>query len=216
MVVMCSTPFGVIEGFTRPYWGGRLRRSSAQRRSASSKGSQLPTTSLPNHRLVLNAVRRHRRVKRKQYRELVLPPECSTPFGVIEGFTQRWGYRVGTHSSAQRRSASSKGSPGQLDLTSGQVKCSTPFGVIEGFTGISRESATGIVKCSTPFGVIEGFTPSSLTSPRPLQCAQRRSASSKGSLCISVSCWESAMGAQRRSASSKGSPLSVECCRCRS
>jgi len=84
--------------------------------------------------------------------------QCSTPFGINEGFT----YRVG-------------GEFGEL------IVCSTPFGINEGFTRSSRRRRGAdyvlnafrhqrrihivlapmigcVVVCSTPFGINEGFT----------------------------------------------------------
>ncbi len=201
----CSTPFGVIEGFT----GIRALRwpnvPSAQRRSASSKDS-LGVEAVGNVKVL-----------------------CSTPFGVIERFTRQscHGYRhlevlnaVRRHrrvhaatprptcrpwSRAQRRSASSKGShwslyDDNLNLVGAQRRSASskgsrqerPHAAIQAYVlnavrrhrrvhGNLYSPRSPIRMCSTPFGVIEAFTCQCRASMPCLWCAQRRSASSKGS-----------------------------------
>ena len=63
--------------------------------------------------------------------------QCSTPFGIKEGFTR----------AAQCVSCCSK-----------HPKCSTPFGIKEGFTSSQTIGCCSTRACSTPFGIKEGFT----------------------------------------------------------
>ena len=182
---MCSTPFGVIVGFTRkrpPNWSrrrvlnafrrhrrvhataGRSRCAGphgAQRLSASSSGSRHRADRLaPVRRRVLNAFRRHRRVHR---RERVVPRSrvrCSTPFGVIVGFTDVTPRFVRLMTGAQRLSASSSGSLAILRPT--------PDDLNEGAQRLSASSS------GSP-------SPESDRKNDRRRCAQRLSASSSGS-----------------------------------
>src|SRR4051794_37917954 len=89
-----------------------MRESSAQRLSASSSGSHLTEPGRAVEGLI-----------------------CSTPLGVIVGFTMAAGWGAGMG-----------------------VYCSTPLGVIVGFTLITRVTVAALCDCSTPLGVIVGFT----------------------------------------------------------
>ena len=111
----CSTPFGDIDGFTKLRTVGwhafrrltaaleLLSRSGAQRLSATLMDSQ--TVRVPA--TVLN-------VGQRWYRF----PLCSTPFGDIDGFTDR---RCCLSATIQ-------------DAVIRRLPCSTPFGDIDGFT----------------------------------------------------------------------------------
>ena len=109
---MCSTPFGVIVGFTGGDGAHRFRTSSAQRLSASSSGSHAAHDHLGRHQRVLNAFRRHRRVHRRRSRR-------SRPSGgpVLNAFRRHrrvhpgHGFMLAVYcGGAQRLSASSSGS----------------------------------------------------------------------------------------------------------
>ena len=84
---MCSTPEGVIVGFTRTRWRGPPPDCSAQRPKASSSGSHRVHERVRGSCRVLNARRRHRRVHAKAGPGVRRVIECSTPEGVIVGFT---------------------------------------------------------------------------------------------------------------------------------
>ena len=84
---------------------------------------------------MLNAFRRHGWLHPPGSRTRPFRSTCSTPFGVMDGFTSR------------------RSSPISL-----AGRCSTPFGVMDGFTPRPARSAEICVMCSTPFGVMDGFT----------------------------------------------------------
>ncbi len=62
VLLLCSTPFGAIEGFTNKFIASWMPDTCAQRLSASSKGSQQLVPGGVAVVDVLNAVRHHRRV----------------------------------------------------------------------------------------------------------------------------------------------------------
>ncbi len=182
---------------------GRSARRSAQRLSASSKGSLAGDDRLINKRRVLNAFRRHRRVYPRPALPSPPPATCAQRLSASwKG--SRWScLPLGPmRRRAQRRSASSKGS--HLPSAAACQRQQVLNAFRQGFTGkpcdpINKphvlnafrrhrrvhSTMTGCQKpsglCSTPFGVIEGFTTFSPVSRRLVICAQRRSASSKGS-----------------------------------
>ncbi len=84
---------------------------------------------------VLNAFRRHGRIHEVSTASTLETPKCSTPFGVMVGFTHRI------------RPRPPPAHP-----------CSTPFGVMVGFTNFAECSMGLWGGCSTPFGVMVGFT----------------------------------------------------------
>ena len=111
--------------------------AGAQRLSASSSGSRRRLDTRHRRRgSVLNAFRRHRRVHPAASPAPTESGECSTPFGIIVGFTPTRGRTARiAPSSAQRLSASSSGSLADSSTAdASSVTCSTPFGVIVGFT----------------------------------------------------------------------------------
>ena len=64
---------------------------------------------------------------------------CSTPFGVMDGFTHDTGACLRPTPGAQRLSASWMVSQLQALVKVGQeLGCSTPFGVMDGFTGLQE------------------------------------------------------------------------------
>ena len=178
----CSTPEGVIVGFTGPWRTTGACPATAQRPRASSSGSHLITPGRQPHPPLLNARGRHRRVHESTGASFPFSRGCSTPEGVIVGFTSRAtgsrrtpaicstpeGVIVGF---TRRRS----NSPARI------MYCSTPEGVIVGFTAKAAAAKKAAADCSTPEGVIVGFTaawPGGRCTRRP---AQRPRASSSGS-----------------------------------
>lgn len=99
---------------------GRSARRSAQRLSASSKGSLAGDDRLINKRRVLNAFRRHRRVYPRPALPSPPPATCAQRLSASwKG--SRWScLPLGPmRRRAQRRSASSKGSPLSLQVITG-------------------------------------------------------------------------------------------------
>ena len=84
--------------------------------------------------------------------------QCSTPFGIKEGFT--------VLAAVVRQRG---------------FGCSTPFGIKEGFTLNGRLSVFQIHECSTPFGIKEGFTAARAADRIHRLGAQRLSASKRDS-----------------------------------
>src|SRR5436190_2229473 len=87
---MCSTPFGIIEGNTKPCKRRKTCWSGAQRLSASSKetlrGGSVPVTQM------CAAPRRSASSKQTPpygCRHCAAKRVCSTPFGIIEGNTSK-------------------------------------------------------------------------------------------------------------------------------
>ena len=108
--------------------------------------------------------------------------QCSTPFGIGDGFARRSKSRPVASSGAQRLSASEMVSPAWSrarstmksgaqrlsasemvsqnelsDYPSDAQLCSTPFGIGDGFARILRSLPLSPVGCSTPFGIGDGF-----------------------------------------------------------
>ena len=184
----CSTPEGVIVGFTRRRFWSRSAHATAQRPRASSSGSRDRVEIRRGMAELLNARGRHRRVHIPgaggRARE---PSICSTPEGVIVGFTLT---PRGPSPRAVLLNARGRHrrvhAAGPLHL-GGILGCSTPEGVIVGFTARScaRRRPRRLLNargrhrrvhggdpvgggavagpCSTPEGVIVGFTPATVS-----------------------------------------------------
>ncbi len=153
---LCSTPRGVIVWVTASC-GVTPRPTAAQRLAASSSGSgRLPRPSR-NRRRLLNASRRHRRV--------------------------RGGRRSGPSraTAAQRLAASSSGSGGDLRQVRGRVHLLNASRRLRRVRDGTRAREDVVEFCSTPRGVFVGFGGVPTPRTEPTAAAQRLAASSSGS-----------------------------------
>ena len=207
-LVACSTPEGVIVGFTAitpvltKLAGVWL---PAQRPRASSSGSLGDVLVMHAERILLNARGRHRRVHEHVQAPLTVTIDCSTPEGVIVGFTARPRNVRPHQEAAQRPRASSSGSPSAASaLRCASAAAQRPRASSSGSRPARRrqgadrhllnargrhrrvhaiELADEISEddCSTPEGVIVGFTSAVPPDAPPVRTAQRPRASSSGS-----------------------------------
>ena len=227
---ICSTPEGILVGFTPGGSRGRSGRGSAQRPKASWSGSlgsvwgvaggvataQRPKASWSGSRGKLGWVRM----------EWVC---CSTPEGILVGFTRMIPRSSPQRSSAQRPKASWSGSRKRLKVIKSKKTCSTPEGILVGFTAVGRGHSIKRYCCSTPEGILVGFTQAvkvrratrdllnarrhlgrvhtwpPVIRPRCWSSAQRPKASWSGSRSRRTGCRWTARSAQRPKASWSGS-----------
>ena len=155
----CSTPGGVLVGFAAGPNRTPLHAAAVQRPKASWSGSQAGGSGCEREQVLLNARRHLGRVHGELKREAPTPVHCSTPEGILVGFTG-FGLR-GCHRGH---------------------RCSTPEGILVGFTTTARGyrrakrllnarrhlgrvhgGTLGWVRmewvcCSTPEGILVGFT----------------------------------------------------------
>ncbi len=178
------------------------RRGGAQRLSASWSDSPVDHQVFFGPVAVLNAFRRHGRIHNVCSENMYTVESCSTPFGVMVGFTalRRRGrdardsaQRLSASWSdslerqvrervrplcAQRLSASWSDSPAQQPLSAGPGGgCSTPFGVMVGFTcgaASAPSRSRQVLNAFRRHGRIHAMTP---RAAEPNTSAQRLSAS---------------------------------------
>ena len=180
--MLCSTPEGVIVGFTAQGSATRAAKNAAQRPRASSSGSPRGPVPPPRPLRLLNARGRHRRVH----------PGRPGGLGPAQGLLNARGRHRRVHPSrgrsrwpgraAQRPRASSSGSlrrnvrpPDREPLLNARGRHRRVHPARQGRPARPRAN------CSTPEGVIVGFTPRTWGSPGPTAPAQRPRASSSGS-----------------------------------